>query len=44
MLKNRFHLSGVPCLLVSPDKTVYGIQFNYDDAKKLLQKFVTNDR
>jgi len=42
-LNARFHLSGVSCLIVSSDTTIYGVQQKYEDAKKLLQTALKKD-
>jgi len=42
-LKASFHATGVPCLIAAPNVTVYGVQQNRHDAKKLLQSLATHD-
>lgn len=41
-LKASIHATGVPCLIVAPDVTVYGVQHNRHEAKKLLQSLAHN--
>jgi glutaredoxin len=41
-LKASIHATGVPCLIVAPDVTVYGVQHNRHEAKKLLQSLANN--
>ncbi|MEW6520055.1 MAG: hypothetical protein AB1461_11635 [Thermodesulfobacteriota bacterium] len=41
-LKASVHATGVPCLIAAPDVTVYGVQQNRQEAKKLLQSLANN--
>lgn len=39
-LKSQIRASGVPCLVVSPNILVYGIQTNYEKSVELMQSLV----